>query len=189
MDNAARLIVFGTLSAVGLAATFLTFGALFPGVIRRTGRAADQSPTKSFWLGLVNVLFLAALGLGLSAIAENSRLEILQLPALVVFSVLTLLLALGLTAVSSIVGARLLPGASSFRQRSGGAIVLILAALTPFVGWFLLFPYTGLLGVGAVILGWSRARGEAEQAASETEGRQRERADRSAEAEAERTED
>lgn len=163
MDEGARLLAIGSLSAVGLTAAFLAAGGLFPGVMRRTRRAAEDSTGRSFWLGLVNVLFLAAVGLGMSALAENAGAEILQVPALLIFTALTVLLLLGLTAVAEMLGARLFMEASSFRQHLGGAIVLILGGLTPFVGWFILFPYVGLLGVGAVILGWSRRRRSSEE--------------------------
>lgn len=160
MAEGLRLTVAALLVGVGLSAMFLAILALFPAVVGRTQRAADKSPGRSFLLGLVNVLFLSALGLGFGALAEGGGRDFLQLPALLAFSLLAILLAFGLAALAGLVGGRLFPEASRAGGQLKGSIVLILAGLTPFLGWFLLFPYAGMLGVGAVFLGWSRRRRE-----------------------------
>ncbi|MDX1600283.1 MAG: hypothetical protein R3191_02075 [Anaerolineales bacterium] len=107
-------------------------------------------------VGAINVLFLSALGFGFSALADAVGADLLQLPALLFLSLLVILLAFGLTAASMLVGERLFPSAGLFRSRLGGAGVLTLAALAPFVGWFGFLPYVAFLGSGGFILGLFR---------------------------------
>lgn len=158
MAEGLRLTGAALLAGVGLSATFLALLALFPAVLARSRRAADQSPGRSFLLGLVNAFFLSAVGFGFSALAEGIGWQVLQLPAVLAFSLLTILLVFGLAAVAGLIGERLFPDSSMVGRQLRGSIVLILASLTPFLGWFALFPYAGLVGLGAVILGWSRGQ-------------------------------
>lgn len=158
MAEGLRLAAAAVLMGIGLSATFLALLALFPAVVARTQRAADESPGRSFTLGLANTLFLSAVGVGLSALADGTGWQFLQLPALLALSLLAILLAFGLAALAGLMGGRLFPDSSPAGGQLRGSIVLILAGLTPFVGWFALFPYVGMTGVGAFILGWSRER-------------------------------
>jgi sorbitol-specific phosphotransferase system component IIBC len=72
---------------------------------------------------------------------------------LIIIVLLTVMLSFGLTAASSFIGERVLPDASSLKQNFWGTVVLCFACALPFVGWFLLLPYIGFVGIGAFILG------------------------------------
>lgn len=156
MNEGVRIVVVGLAAAVSLVALFLAVSALFARKVEQARRAADDVPVRAFFIGAANVLFLSAFAAGLSAVADNTGVEVLQLPALLIFSLVVILLVFGLTAVSLLVGERLFPAASAFRSRAGGGAVLALASLAPFVGWFGFFPYASFLGAGAFILGLFR---------------------------------
>ena len=159
MNEAVRLILVGLAAGVTLVALFLSVGVLFGRKVERARRAAEESPGRAFVVGAINILFLSALGFGFSALADAVGAEVLQLPALLFFSLLIILLAFGLTATSMLVGERLFPGAGLFRSRLGGAGLLTLASLAPFVGWFGFLPYVAFLGSGGFILGLFRGAG------------------------------
>jgi len=156
MAEGLRLLIIGLLSAAGLTGLFLALGALFPTVLRRSVEAIDDTPGRAFGVGLANGVFLAAVGVGLSSLAEGSGLGLFRIPALIFLSLLTVALAFGLTAAVQLVGQRLFPTASPVRQRVWSSLVLALGTLTPLVGWFGLFPYVAALGIGGFILGWLR---------------------------------
>lgn len=156
MEPGVRAVVIGIAATITVVALFMAVAALFVGRVERGRRAADDSPGRSFAVGAVNVLFLGALGLGFSALVDATGQDVFQLPALLFLSLLAILVTFGLTCVAVLLGSRLFPTASPFRRRLGGGIVLTLAALTPFVGWFGLLPYAAFLGSGAMILGLLR---------------------------------
>ena len=159
MGEGLGAVLIALLSGVGLTGLFLATAALFPRVIDRTRRTADRSPGRSFVVGFVNIFFLGAIGLGFSALADGTGLEFLQLPALLIYSLLVIMLGFGLTALSQMTGARLIPESHPVRQQLLGAWALILGGLTPFIGWFAFLPYVAIVGTGAVLLSWVRSRG------------------------------
>lgn len=177
MDEGFGAVVIALLSGVGLTGLFLGAAALFPRVVERTRRAVDRSPGRSFVVGFVNIFFLGAIGLGFSALAEGTGVDVLQLPAILIYSLLVILLSFGLTGLSQMTGARLIPESHPVWQHVLGSWALILGGLTPFIGWFAFFPYLAIVGTGGVLLGWVRSRGrqarptnptlEAEQEAGE----------------------
>ncbi len=166
MDEGLGAVLIALLSGIGLTGLFLATAALFPRVVDRTRRTADRSPGRSFVVGFVNIFFLGAIGLGFSALADGTGLEFLQLPALLIYSLLVILLGFGLTALSQMTGARLIPDSHPVRQHVLGTWALILGGLTPFIGWFAFFPYLAIVGTGAVLLGTVRARGGQSQTKS-----------------------
>jgi hypothetical protein len=139
----------------------LTLGTvLFPRIVPAAQRAAAAMPGRSLLLGVVNLLFFTALvvvfaAAGQRAVADGGLLEALALaPALILASGLTV----GLAAMSTLIGDRLVPQRGPISRVVVGAAALVLAGLTPFLGWFLFFPYTALVGLGGVVIGlFSRA--------------------------------
>ncbi len=71
-------------------------------------------------------------------------------------------LLLGLAGAVKLIGERLLPERSHHQQMVWGGLATVLGCLTPFIGWFGLFPYVALLGFGAFILSWFRPAGRTE---------------------------
>jgi hypothetical protein len=144
------------LSSICLVAFFSSLGAIFPRVVERTQAAVDLLPGRSFVIGLVNLLFFGAISSGFTALGNRSGAGIFLLPALGILAALVTGLGLGLTGMAGMVGERVLPDRGRPRQIAWGSIILILASLTPLVGWFGFFPYISSVGLGGFILGWFR---------------------------------
>lgn len=132
-----------------LVALFSVLRVLFPGLVSGAQAAAARMPGRATVLGIVNVLFLLVLAGALSAV---SRGGLLQLLALLLTLLLAVAAAFGLAAMSPLLGAGLLPDASPTRQSVWGAIALLVACLTPVLGWFLLFPYLACRGLGGLVI-------------------------------------
>ena len=143
-------------SAVCLIALFVALETLFPRLVERTRHTADASPGRSFVVGLVNLLFFGSVATGFAALNEGLGANVFLLPALVILALLAAALTLGLSGMAALAGGRLLPEGHPWRRVMWGGIVLTLGSLTPFIGWFGLFPYLGITGLGAFILGWFR---------------------------------
>ncbi len=150
---------------VTLAALFAVLAALFPDATALTRETVDAQPRLSFGVGLVNFLFLGAVGLVLAALGDGGA-GLLRLLAVIVLTALTALLAFGLTGMVDLLGQRLFPDRTPLRRRVYAAVALTLACLTPGVGWFLLFPYVGLLGLGGFLV----SRYQLRRADAEAEG-------------------
>ena len=150
-----RLFFIIILVTIGLAAYFLVIGALFASRVTRAHRVINQMPARAIGVGLVNFLFFGVIAMILLSVAENANgaiKVILTLPALIITVLLAITLSFGLAGVVNILGERILPEHSHLKKTTGGTVLLSLACALPFVGWFLLLPYTSLLGFGAVIL-------------------------------------
>jgi hypothetical protein len=157
MSDILRLFFAISLLTIGLAAYFLVANALFPQRIAKTKSMIQSMPARSFGIGLVNFVFFAVIAMVLFSIAENAGAfikGILTIPAIIIFAFLTLVLSMGLAGMSNLVGGRIFPDLSTWKQTLWGTVCLSLACALPFVGWFLLLPYTGFVGIGAVILGF-----------------------------------
>ncbi len=158
MQEVFRMTIILILLNLGLVAYFLALAALFPRRVRKTRTAADLMPGRSFGVGLVNFLFFGAIPLVLFNIAERVGNQfvktILTLPALFFLAVLGIGLSFGLAGMVQLVGERLAPAQSHFRRTLWGTLALSLGSSLPLVGWFLLFPYAGLAGLGAFIVGF-----------------------------------
>ena len=141
--------------APGLVCLLALGTVLFPRTVLAAQRAAAAMPGRSLLLGVVNLLFITALvvvltAAGERAVAGGGLLEVLALaPALILAAGLTV----GLAAMSALIGDRLAPQRGPISQVVVGAAALALAGLTPFLGWFLFFPYIALVGLGGVVIG------------------------------------
>jgi sorbitol-specific phosphotransferase system component IIBC len=157
MSDIVRLILMITLLTIGLVAYFLVANALFPQRIAKTKAMIQSMSARSFGVGLVNFVFFAVIAMVLLAVAENTGAflkSILTIPAIIILAFLAIILSFGLTGMSNLIGERILPDVSAWKQTLWGTVCLSLACALPFVGWFLLLPYAGFVGVGAVILGF-----------------------------------
>lgn len=156
MQDGASLFFLITASGLTLVALFAVLVALFPAALARSERAMDEAPGIAFVIGLVNLVFFGGLSLAFGGLASGLNAPIFRVPLVVALAILTILLALGLAGASEMVGGRLFPNRSRTRQVLLGGVACVLASLTPFVGWFGLFPFLSFLGLGGVILGWFR---------------------------------
>ena len=157
MSDIVRLFLILLLLIAGFVAYFLVLNALFGSRVTRTRSIAQSMPGRSFGIGLVNFLFFTVIALVLLSIAENTGPVIrgvLTIPAIIILALLAIALSLGLAGMSNLIGERIFPDLPAWRQTLWGTVCLSLASALPFVGWFLLLPYVGFVGIGAVLLGF-----------------------------------
>jgi hypothetical protein len=140
------LVILG----ICLIALMLVVAVLWPGLTRRARQNLEASPGKAFVVGLVNYVFLGAIGLVLMNLGPIAAIGLLLGAALLVGTFL------GLPAVAALIGARL----HGLRERDAtpwgeivaGGLALDLAILVPVVGWFILLPALFLWSFGAAAL-------------------------------------
>ncbi|OGO13990.1 MAG: hypothetical protein A2Z66_02960 [Chloroflexi bacterium RBG_13_66_10] len=169
MDQGIGMILLAVLGVICLVALFLVLGVLFPAAVERTRKSAETSLGRSFLLGLVNFVFVVAIGMGLGALGQNLGFEFLGVIVALLAIALIVVLTFGLAGVVEVVGERLVPDRGRVRQTGWGTAALALGCLTPYVGWFGLLPFVALTGIGAFVMGWysnrAGARSTAELAA------------------------
>jgi hypothetical protein len=156
MIDILRLFFIIILLTIALAAYFLVIGVLFANRAAKTQRVITTMPGRSFGVGLVNFVFFGVIAVILFSVADKAGAfgkVILTIPALLITAVLAVMLSFGLTGMANLLGERIFPEATSWRQTVLGTMTLSFACTLPFAGWFLLFPYVGLVGIGAFILG------------------------------------
>ncbi len=157
MTDILRLFLGIVLLTIAFAAYFLVFGALFPNRVKRTQHIITQIPGRSFGVGLVNFLFFGVIALLLFSIAGNVGnffRVILLIPALLITTVLSISLSFGFAGMVDLLGDRVFSEQPAWKKTVWGTVILAFGCALPFVGWFLLLPYTGLTGFGAMILGF-----------------------------------
>lgn len=147
-DRLALLITFPLLVAT-LVALFSVLRVLFANLVDGAAATAKRMPGRSIVLGLANLLFLSILVAALSATGVGG---LLQLLAVLLLAALAIAIALGLSSMAVVIGERLVPDASATRQSMWGAFAMTLACLTPLIGWFALFPYLAVRGLGALVI-------------------------------------
>jgi len=147
MPDFIMILILAPLVTLTLVALFVVMGVLFPRQISDVKSTSSEKPGRSFLLGLINVIFLSVIVAALSGGGEFP-----QLLGLLIFTVLVIGLAFGLAGIAPFIGERIFPDSSKVRQAGWGAAIMIVASLTPFIGWFLLFPYLSFHGLGAFIL-------------------------------------
>lgn len=134
---------------------FICLQVFFPARILKAVETATKMPARSFLVGMVNFIFLAVMTFALMYLIDRLTgiwQGILILPALALLGLLGGGLSLGLAAISGMLGERLFPSQSVWQRALWGTLLLGLGSATPFVGWFLLFPYAAWLGMGALII-------------------------------------
>lgn len=162
----AVLVLFGVCPL----AFFPVLDVFFRSRVERITQILQEAPARSFWVGVANFAFFAILILALVGIGKAVGNEGVVGLAVVILSIpLILGLIFGLAGAVKITGSRLLPEAGRIKQTILGTAALGGACALPFVGWFGLLPYVGLLGLGAVMLSFfARPRPAALEPAAET---------------------
>ncbi|OGO10341.1 MAG: hypothetical protein A2Y93_05440 [Chloroflexi bacterium RBG_13_68_17] len=158
MGDGLGMLTIVLAAGVSLVALFAVGGGLFPRQLAWTRQAAEGQATRSFLVGLVNTVFVIALAMGAGALGEATGLSFLPILSVLLLAILIIGATFGLMGMAELVGERLFPASRPLRRTLVGGAILLLACLAPYVGWFGLFPYTVLRGLGGFILGWFAAR-------------------------------
>jgi hypothetical protein len=157
MEQLFRVVLIFILLALSLFGFFTVMNILFSKQVSKAQSILQQTYDRSFWIGLVNVLFflpVALLLFSLGDITTGPLKAIITIPALFLLAVLLGLASFGLLSIVNIIGERIMPDQTLLKRTFSSTLLLSLACALPFVGWFLLLPYVLIIGVGAVILGF-----------------------------------
>ncbi len=113
---------------------------------------------RCFLLGLVNLIFWLVLGGAFIYMAQHNRgfvavpFTILGGLILIVLIVLLVFSLPALAAIARLLGSRMGTAKSAFQTDLHGGILLVLAGMTPYIGWFVFTPVILCIAVGATIL-------------------------------------
>ncbi|MCA9955099.1 MAG: hypothetical protein KC434_10290 [Anaerolineales bacterium] len=147
MAEGLQIIIIILFSWGTLAALLVLLPALLPARVARAQQVVQNSPGRSFVVGLVNFLFF---GLVATIFAQGGDLG--GLIALIILLALAAITAVGLSALNQIVQARLFPNRPGVRVGLKTAVLLIAGGLVPLLGWFVVTPILLLLSLGAGII-------------------------------------
>ncbi len=153
MNNIIGLLLVILFGGAGLISIFIIVNLLLPAPIERTRAALEASLGRSLLLGFINFLFagvvgvLLALPARLGGIVAGIFVFLIGLLALAV-AALTLL---GFVAATSLLGNRIGETKSPAATQVRGGILLLLACLTPYLGWFIFTPLVVWAAFGAAI--------------------------------------
>jgi len=154
MDNILSLVLLVLVGGIAMISLLAVIKLMFPQPAARTSAIIESSMGRSFLLGLVNFLFAGALVFVFVRLAQDARgplAAILFLLAVTILLFLTVIAALGLTGLTSLVGERMGEGATPFRMHLRGSLLVLLAGLTPYIGWFAFSPLAVITGFGAAL--------------------------------------
>jgi hypothetical protein len=158
-------ITFSILGFIAVCiAYWLMAAGLFPGFVARAADQFGKAPAKLGVLGLVTFVPLVFLALTASGKANNALAKVLAIGV----ALSPMLAALfGSAGLALRVGAGLKSArdeAEPWRRVLRGGIVVGLAFVLPFVGTFLILPYTLIAGFGAFLVCLRRPRPAMEEA-------------------------
>jgi len=140
MSDILPLVFAIILMTIGLAAYFLVVNALFSARVTRVKSIVQTMPARSLGIGFVNFAFFAVIAVVLLSVAENTGpfvRSVLTIPAMLILALLAIVLSLGLSGMSALIGERIFPELPVSKQMLWGTVCLSLACALPFVGWFL----------------------------------------------------
>ena len=152
MDQGIAIIFIAIGVAISLVAFFTVVNVVFSTLVTKMEEKSDESPGRSFFLGLLNTVFIAVLSLALWSIAENSGIGILAVPSLILLALFAIGVIFGGTALVRTIGKRLYPDREERTQMLRGGLITLLACTVPYIGWFILLPYLLLRGFGAFLM-------------------------------------
>ena len=151
MDFVYRLIFYLFMPV----ALFWVVGALLPVLVKSSRKHIDKSHWRSFRIGLVYVAILAALFVGLITLTRSTGLDFLYLLPILLMLVFSIAAAVGFTAVTHSLGARIFPKHSANKQIIYGTFVVLLASQIPYLGLAVLFPYLLIAGLGGAAISFN----------------------------------
>jgi len=158
MNNLSEVISMILIVLVGggaLATLLVVLVLLQPGVTGQCKIAIEKDTRRSFWLGLVNLLFflaLAAFMMGASATLVPWLQAAMTVFAVAIVATLVMVAMLGLGGMVLLLAERTGKASTLLIGLIRSAVLLVAGALAPFVGWWLFAPVVLILGLGSGIL-------------------------------------
>jgi hypothetical protein len=166
MNQVVLFLLLAITAGLTLDMLFVGLNAFFYKFVHGIQDAVDANPGRSILIGLINTLFFLAIGYLLVAWAQSAGLALIGFFGALFWIALAMGLVFGLTGMVLSARARLTPGEETWRSIASAGAILILASLTPYIGWFLFFPYLLLRGLGGVVIhlqaAYRRRRSEGE---------------------------
>ncbi len=138
------------LLVTGTAVLLLLIG-FFPRLADQGTAVIERSPGRALGVGVVNLLFLGTISLTLLALGQNVA-PIFSLIALISLFALVGGILLGLPGLILLLGQRLWPDKRPVTRHAYAALLLLLASLAPFVGWFVLAPILLMIALGTCVM-------------------------------------
>lgn len=136
---------------ISLVALFIVLSLLISGMAKRTRTVIEEHPVRSFLIGLLNFLCSAAVA-GLLAQLGGWWVSVFEILALLIMIWLVVLALVGTTGIVSLLRERMGTGDQSpVRGTMRASLLLVLAMLVPFAGWFVFTPIVLLTGLGAAL--------------------------------------
>lgn len=155
MNETLGLFLLVVVSGAGLAALLGAISLLLPGPVGRSRSALEAAPGRAFVLGLVNLVFFLALATLLVQASQAAGPifgALLGVLAVIILAGLVALAALGLAGLVTLVRERMNQPVSPLVGMLRAAMLLEVAAVTPFIGWWLFTPAVLVISLGAGIL-------------------------------------
>ena len=151
-------ILYILLGGLAFIALLGTIGLVLPKPVERARQKLEASPGRCFLVGIINAVFwCVVLVLWFEWTQYNGGPDIM---AYLIGSALVVLLMIGiiipgvpgLVGLAGLTGARWNASASPLGQDLRGGLILVLACMTPYVGWFILTPALLSASIGAGLL-------------------------------------
>jgi hypothetical protein len=133
----------------------LLFEACAPARVERARTNYERRPLRTTLLGLFISAPTIGIGLALSSVPRGP----VKLVGLVLIMLTILAGLFGSAGLSRLIGQRLASPADNaqpWRRVLRGGIVLSVSFVLPFIGWFMVLPFTLISGVGALLSGAPR---------------------------------
>jgi hypothetical protein len=153
--NSALFVIFAGVTSIAL---LIAVDLILPKAVERTRQKLETSPMRCFVLGLINLLFWVAV-LVIYFVWSQSNGGPDMVTYLIGTAMLILLLIAviipgipALAAFAQIIGTRMGGEGSRLKVDARGGLLLVLAGLTPYVGWLVFTPVLVSTAVGAGLL-------------------------------------
>jgi hypothetical protein len=150
-------LILMPLSLLALSALFSALILLFPGPVGQARENFENRPWRSIFLGTLNFIgggIIAILVIGLAVtldLANGPGEAFLYIILGLIGIVLAIPTLIGLSAVIIVIGERLGKARTPFLTYLRGGGLLLLACITPFVGWFVFTPLVIWTSIGSVV--------------------------------------
>ena len=148
MNEFISIILITLISGFTLTFFLMLLVFLIPNRVERTRQVINRAPGRSFLIGFVNFLFFGVL----AGILSDSGGEGGTLGGIILIALGSLSL-MGLSGMVITLRERIYPELSGNGLKEGmkTAVLIIIASLTPFIGWFVLAPILLIIGLGGTI--------------------------------------